>query len=183
MPTVLTHVAVPLAATLGLGTRRLPWSALLAGMLAAVIPDLDGIAFKLGIAYGGMTGHRGFTHTLLFALVLGLAGYGLAPRWGMPRWAGYAWIALCTLSHPLLDMMTSGGIGIALWWPLDSARHFFAWRPIAVSPVSLQGLWSPRGVQVLRSEALIVWLPLMTAALLVWAVRYLAGRQRQRHDS
>ncbi|MCL1961177.1 MAG: metal-dependent hydrolase [Desulfovibrionaceae bacterium] len=179
MPTILTHVAVPVSAAVALGWRRIPGPALLAGMLAAIAPDLDGIAFKLGIASGGMTGHRGFTHTLLFALLLGLAGYALAPRWRMRRWAGYAWIALCTLSHPLLDMMTNGGAGIALLWPLDSAHRFFSWRPIEVSPVSLKRLMSPRGAQVLRSEALTVWAPLMSAALLAWAARHgLTRRQK-----
>ena len=69
MPTVFTHVAVPVCAAIALGTRRVPVTALLAGMLASIVPDFDGLAFKLGIAYGGMSGHRGFTHTLVFALL------------------------------------------------------------------------------------------------------------------
>jgi inner membrane protein len=178
MPTVLTHLAVPIAATVTLGSRRIPPAALAAGLLAAVAPDLDGIVFYLGIAHGGMMGHRGVTHTLLFALLLGLLGAWRAPRWGMKRAAGYAWITLCTLSHSLLDMMTNGGGGIALLWPLDSARGFFAWRPIAVSPISLQRLLSPRGVAVLRNELLFVWLPLMAAALLVWFARHRAADRR-----
>jgi inner membrane protein len=177
MPTVFTHVAVPITATLALGWRRLPPGALLAGVLAAVAPDLDAIAFKLGIAYGGMMGHRGFTHTLLFALLCGLLGYALAPRWRMRRWAGYAWIALCLLSHPLLDMFTDGGVGIPILWPVETAHYFFPWRPIEVSPISLSRFLSARGVAVLRSELLFVWLPLLTAALFVWAARRMAGRQ------
>ena len=50
MPTVFTHVAVPVCAAIALGTRRVPVSALLAGMLASIAPDFDGLAFKLGIA-------------------------------------------------------------------------------------------------------------------------------------
>ncbi len=173
MPTVFSHIAVPVAAAIGLGARRIsPW-ALAAGMLAVVAPDFDGIAFKLGIAYGGMSGHRGFTHTLVFALLLGLAGLALAPRWNMPRWAGYAWIALCTLSHPLLDMMTNGGAGIALLWPLDREHHFFAWRPIEVSPISLRRFLSWRGVQVILSELQFVWVPLLCAAFLAMGMRRL----------
>jgi inner membrane protein len=179
MPTILTHLAVPIAATVALGSRRIPPAALAAGMLASVVPDFDGITFHLGITSGNMMGHRGFTHTLLFALLFGLLGYWRAPRWGMSRMVGYAWIMLCTLSHPLLDMLTNGGAGIALLWPLDSVHHFFPWRPIQVSPISLQRLLSSRGVQVLRSEALTLWAPLMCAALLVWAVRHgLLRRQK-----
>jgi inner membrane protein len=179
MPTILTHLAVPISATIALGTRRLPGGALLAGMLAAIAPDFDGIAFKLGIAYGDMLGHRGFTHTLLFALLFGLLGWTLAPRWYMRRWTGYAWIALCALSHPLLDMLTNGGMGIPLLWPLDPAHYFFPWQPIAVSPISLTRLLSERGAEVLRSEALFVWLPLLTVALLIWAARHGAGKQQK----
>lgn len=178
MPTVLTHLAVPIAATVTLGSRRIPPAALAAGLLAAVAPDLDGIVFYLGIAHGGMMGHRGVTHTLLFALLLGLLGAWHAPRWGMKRAAGYAWITLCTLSHPLLDMMTNGGGGIALLWPLEPARQFLAWRPIEVSPISLQRLLSPRGGVVLRSELLYVWLPLMAAALLPWLARRGLARRK-----
>jgi inner membrane protein len=178
MPTILTHLAVPVSATLALGARRLPKGALLAGMLAAIVPDFDGIAFKLGIAYGDMLGHRGFTHTLLFALLFGVLGYALAPRWNMSRGAGYAWIALCTLSHPLLDMLTDGGMGIPLLWPLDPTHYFFPWRPIEVSPISVSRFLSARGAAVLRSELLFVWLPLLTTALLVWAARRtVSGRQ------
>ena len=167
MPTVFTHVAVPVCAAIALGTRRVPVSALLAGMLASIAPDFDGLAFKLGIAYGGMTGHRGFTHTLVFALLLGLAGWWLAPRWRMRPAAGWAWITLCAASHPLLDMMSNGGIGIAFFWPFDNMRYFSPWRPIEVSPIALQRFFSPRGAQVLLNEILTVWAPLLAAAIVV----------------
>ncbi|MBV6601911.1 metal-dependent hydrolase, partial [Acinetobacter baumannii] len=52
MPTIFTHVAVPVCAAIALGKRRVPVAALLVGMLAAIVPDFDGLAFKLGIAYG-----------------------------------------------------------------------------------------------------------------------------------
>ena len=68
---------------------------LAAGIVAAILPDFDGIAFKLGIHYGGIWGHRGFTHTLGFALLAGLIGAWLARHWKLAPWQGYAWIALC----------------------------------------------------------------------------------------
>ena len=164
MPTVFTHVAVPLCAAIALGTRRLPASAVLAGMLASIVPDFDGLAFKFGIAYGGMAGHRGFTHTLVFALLLGLAGWWLAPRWRMRPAAGWAWIALCAASHPLLDMLTNGGSGVALWWPFSSERVFFSWRPVLVAPISVARFFSARGWQVLLSEGRWILLPCLALA-------------------
>lgn len=179
MPTIFTHVAVPVCAAIALGTRRVPVSALLAGMLASIAPDFDGLAFKLGVAYGGMDGHRGFTHTLVFALLLGLAGWWLAPRWGMRRAVGWAWIALCTASHPLLDMLTNGGIGIAFFWPFVDVRYFSPWRPIEVSPIALKRFFSPRGATVLLSEVATVWAPLLVVSVLALVARRAADR---RHD-
>jgi inner membrane protein len=101
MPTVFTHVAVPVCAAMALGTRRVPVAALLAGMLASIVPDFDGLAFKLGIAYGGMGGHRGFTHTLLFALVLEVSPIALK-RFFSPRGAQVLLNEMFTVWAPLL---------------------------------------------------------------------------------
>lgn len=172
MPTIFSHVAVPVAAAVALGSRRIPPSMLLAGMVAAILPDADGLAFKLGIPYGGIWGHRGFTHTLGFALVAGLAGWALARRWSLAPWQGYLWIALCAFSHPLLDTLTNGGIAIPLFWPFLDTRFFSPWRPVRVSPVDLSRFLSPRGAAVLLNELKTIWLPLMSAALLIFALRH-----------
>jgi membrane-bound metal-dependent hydrolase YbcI (DUF457 family) len=42
------------------------------GVACSVVPDLDVIGFRLGIHYGDFWGHRGFTHSLLFAALLAL---------------------------------------------------------------------------------------------------------------
>ena len=70
MPTIVTHAAVPLCLGLGLGSRIIPPRLLLAGVAIAMLPDADVLAFKLGVAYGHVFGHRGFTHSLLFAFAL-----------------------------------------------------------------------------------------------------------------
>ena len=41
------------------------------GMVCAVLPDVDVVSFRLGIPYEAFWGHRGFTHSLLFALITG----------------------------------------------------------------------------------------------------------------
>ncbi|WP_239645070.1 metal-dependent hydrolase, partial [Comamonas sp. B-9] len=81
MPTIFTHVAVPVAAALALGSRRVPPSMLLVGALAAIAPDFDGIPYQFGSAGSGIWAHRGITHTALFALLMGLLGLWLG-RWG-----------------------------------------------------------------------------------------------------
>lgn len=42
----------------------------LLGMACALIPDVDVIGFHFGVHYGDLLGHRGITHSLLFAAVL-----------------------------------------------------------------------------------------------------------------
>ena len=46
--------------------------------LAAAAPALDVLAFGLGIPYESPLGHRGFTHSLFFAVVVALASI---PSW------------------------------------------------------------------------------------------------------
>jgi inner membrane protein len=51
VPTIITHAALPLTLGLGLGRQAIPRGLLLAGIALAVLPDLDVIAFRLGIPY------------------------------------------------------------------------------------------------------------------------------------
>jgi inner membrane protein len=48
---------------------------------------------------------------------------------------------------------------VAFFAPLDDTRYFLPWRPIPVSPISLERFLSQRGLHVLQGELLWVWLP------------------------
>ncbi len=174
MPTLLTHAAVPLALGLGLGAGRIPRRLLVAGVLAAMLPDLDVLAFRFHVAYGESLGHRGASHSLAFALLVALVAWVLAPHLKTTRRAAFAFVAVSTASHGVLDAFTNGGLGAALWWPLSDARVFAPWQVIEVSPLSLRSVFSAKGWQVLQSELLWVWLP----AALVCAGLWLARRGR-----
>ena len=109
---------------------------------------------------------------LSLGLVLGLAfseGSRLRARigWGLLFGALIA-------SHPLLDMLTTGGHGVAPWAPYDNARLFFPkpWRVIQVSPMSL----TPRIQAAFLSE--LYWVGLPTLVLLI--VRFCLHRLGQR---
>ena len=177
MPTIFTHAVVPLAAGLALGRRALPPRLVAAGTVASMAPDFDAVAFKLGIAYADQFGHRGASHSIVFAVALGLLAAIATPWLRSGRWRAFAFIALCTLSHPLLDALTSGGLGVALLWPASHERFFAPWRPIAVSPIGA-GFFSARGLTVLWSELKWVWLPCAAMAL-PWVMvrKHLAKRQ------
>ena len=85
MPTIVTHAAVPLCLGLGLGSRIIPPRLLLAGVAIAMLPDADVLAFKLGVAYGHVFGHRGFTHSLLsHSLLDSLTTGGKGVGWFWP---------------------------------------------------------------------------------------------------
>ncbi|AWH28044.1 metal-dependent hydrolase [Stenotrophomonas sp. YAU14A_MKIMI4_1] len=178
MPSIITHAAVPLALWCAADRGRIPAWLLAAGVVAAMLPDADVLAFVLHIPYADAFGHRGASHSLLFAGVLAM----LAALWCLlcqPRLAptqrgptaastvqAAVFVFICAASHPLLDAMTSGGLGVALAWPWSEQRFFAPWRPIRVSPFAPQ-FFSARGVATLLSELCWVWLPL-TGAVIAW---------------
>ncbi len=169
MPTIFSHALMPAAVAIGLGRGRIPRPLLLAGVVAAMLPDADVIGFRLGIAYADALGHRGASHSIAFALVLGLLALAPHHRLGAGPWRAGAFVALSALSHPLLDMFTNGGHGVALFWPIADARLFAPWPVIEVSPFA-RGFFSARGLQVLWSETRWIAAPaLMLVVALRWA--------------
>ena len=57
--------------------------------------------------------------------------------------------------------MTDGGLGIAFFSPFNLQRYFLPWRPIHVSPIGVSRFFSARGLRILWSEILWVWLPIL----------------------
>jgi inner membrane protein len=172
MPSVLTHAVV------GFGLSEVLMgpsaSPLLRGlsMVLAAAPDLDVLAFPLGIPYGSFLGHRGFFHSLFCALLSGLAVAWLsAAPFGLPWWWLWGYFFVVIASHGLLDGFTNGGVGIAFFSPFDTHRFFFPWQPIQVSPIGL-GFFSRWGMRALASELLWVWLPVAGLVGAVWLARW-----------
>jgi inner membrane protein len=128
-------------------------------VIASLLPDLDVAGFAFGLRFTGALGHRGLTHSLAFALALGLLALAAAPRLRARRDIAFIAVFLAVLSHIALDAATSGGSGVAFFWPFDETRHFFPWRPILVSPFSPRQFFSSWGAQIMLSELRWVWLP------------------------
>lgn len=162
MPTLFSHPAAALTRT---WFGELPRGAVIAGALLSMLPDIDVLAFRLGIPYTSQWGHRGFTHSLAFALFTSSLTSLLFRR----RSAVFAFLFVCAASHPLLDAMTNGGHGVALLWPFSAERIFFAWRPIRVSPIGAR--FFSRAFAVLRSEVVCVWGPFAGAGVVGWLTR------------
>jgi inner membrane protein len=168
MPTIMTHAIVPLAAALALGPTRIATPVAIGGALLAMLPDADVVSFKLGIAYADAWGHRGATHSFAFAaIVAGLATFVLRPA--RLYWS-FAFLFAAMASHGILDTLTNGGLGAALFWPFSEARIFAPVQPVRVSPIGA-GFFSQRGLAVMISETYWIIGPAMIIGLSGWAYR------------
>jgi inner membrane protein len=173
MPSIVAHAAVALSAG-SVFRDRLPPRAWIAGGCCAILPDLDSLAFSLGIPYGSPFGHRGFFHGLFFAGLLGGAAAVLFSRLAREpgRTRGLAvYLVAVAVSHGLLDTLTNGGLGVALLSPFSAGRFFAPWRPIEVSPVGLEEFLGPWGQRVLVNELLWIGLPCVALALAAAGLR------------
>lgn len=140
-------------------------------IVCSILPDLDVIGFHLGVRYGDLWGHRGMTHSLLFAAIISIcvaAAYGRALR---ERWRLFLLFFLITASHGVLDAFTNGGLGIAFFSPFDPRRYFFPWTPVQVSPISAGRFFSARGLRVLESEIVWIWAPTFVLAAFLRLLR------------
>jgi inner membrane protein len=145
----------------------LGWSAL------AMLPDADVVGFRFGVRYSAPFGHRGATHSLVFAVavaaVVGLLAAAL--RWDAWRFTVLSFAVVS--SHALLDTLTDGGLGCALFWPFSLRRYFAPWNPIPVAPIGAR-FFSQRGLSVALSE-LLMFAPVFLYA--VWPRRSRPGHR------
>ncbi|HTT32979.1 MAG TPA: metal-dependent hydrolase [Methylomirabilota bacterium] len=129
-----------------------------------------------------LLGHRGFTHSLPFAALLAgvvsIAFVRKGPPGLSPVWT-WSYLFLATASHGFLDAMTDGGLGIAFFSPFDNDRYFLPWRPIHVAPIGISRFFTTRGLAVMRSEFLWIWVPAAALAISAWLLR----RPREVADS
>jgi len=171
MPTILTHALLPLIGAAAAPRARLSKRLVAAGMIAAALPDADVIVRSFGVPHTHDFGHRGATHTILFAILVAIGGWLAARPLRSSPTPAFLFVLLSTLSHPLTDMLTSGGKGIMLYWPLEHVRFKFLFHPVEASPVGLQGIESGAIWHVLLSEALWLLLPaLLLAFFCRWAL-------------
>ena len=133
------------------------------GMLCSIFPDIDVLSFYFGIPYESFWGHRGFIHSIPFALIFSLLITTLFFR--SEKYFSRSWYTLvvfffiATVSHGVLDAITNGGLGVAFFSPFDNNRYFFPWRPVQVSPVNVHSFFSEWGIRVLKSEFVYIWIP------------------------
>lgn len=179
MPTIFSHPAPVLALSLATGFRAIPGRLLLAGVICSVLPDADVAGFFMKISYGDVLGHRGASHSLLFAGILGMACALIAPWLRCKRWVAFLIGSFAVISHAVLDAATNGGLGVGMFWPWGETRYFLPWRPIEVSPLGLRRFFSARGAEVMLSEITWVWLPCFAAGMFILALRKSLSRMNR----
>ena len=176
MPTALTHTFVAIASGKACFHRPMPLRFWFLAIGCSAGPDLDIGLHSYGIEYEDLWGHRGITHSILFALILS----GVLVFWAFRRdapflsrywWALVAFFFAITASHGLLDAFTDGGLGIAFFAPFSEARYFMPWRPLLVSHFGVGSLFTEYGMRVLLIEFAWVWLPVGAVTACIVAFR------------
>ena len=174
MASLPSHAVAALALGACFYRPEVPKRVWVLGALVAMLPDADVIAFRFGIPYQNLFGHRGITHSLLFALVVAVV-VGLVTAWqpvaGISRGVLCLYLFLAAASHGTLDTMTNGGLGVAFFAPFDNRRIFFPFRPIQVSPIGLARFFSAQGWAVIRSELVWIWIPAIVLAAVMLTMR------------
>jgi len=177
MASIFAHALIPIAARASIGTNIASKRLMLAGIVCSALPDADVIAFAFNVPYGDAFGHRGFTHSIMFAIICSCIASLFAKPLTVTPSAAFILIFISTVSHPVLDSLTNGGLGVAFFWPIDDTRYFLPWQPIEVSPIGVRNFFSARGLAVIKSEFIWVLMPL---ASVVIAVRLINSRHSHR---
>lgn len=141
--------------------------ALLAGFLLANCADLD---FLVVFALRSRDWHRAFTHSLAFALVVGLL---LILILGASRMRDALAYGLAYASHALLDFLTTKeGGGVEFLWPFSGERFALGWLGLSEVPSRL----APAEIMKAMLLELLIFAPPLLLVIL------LSRRRRARHE-
>ncbi len=181
MPSAFTHIFVGQALGRTIKQEKMPARFWVLAAVCSVLPDVDILGFYMGVKYGSVFGHRGFFHSIPFALLVGLivvlAAFPSVARFSRKWWGLLGFFAFVIVSHGLLDSVTDKGLGVGFFIPLDDTRYHMPWRPVHASPMNILRFFSQSGLKVLYNEMLWIWIPVI--ALYAVAVIYRRKNNRR----
>jgi len=121
--------------------------ALLWGAIAGTIPDLDVFLSPFLNEVERLVVHRGFSHSIIFAIGISLLLGYLVQK--IPKYRAQTakdWCLLffwCIFTHPLLDAFTN--YGTQLFWPFSDYRvafnTIFVIDPLYTLPLAISLIW------------------------------------------
>lgn len=167
MPTLIGHSIIALPINSLILNRKNSLKMTLVAVLCSILPDIDIIGFNYGIRYASLFGHRGFTHSISFAVLIGITvAIFIVLLDKQPNLKEsvsiVASFTLITLSHSCLDAMTDGGLGCAFFSPFSNERYFLPWRPFKVAAIGLHSFLIYEGKSILLEELAYLVLPSLT---------------------
>ena len=166
MPTVFTHAMIGLTASQLCSPCEVQQDSRAKrgftglSITLPIVPDFDFLFIPI-VRGGSLLDHRGLFHSIAFALALGIVATGFMVRQVQAmthrRLWFFVYFSMITASHGLLDAMTRGSQGVALFAPFDNLRYFLPVRPMLPSPIWPSEFFSSSGARVLGIEFLLVW--------------------------
>lgn len=123
----LTHIAIGACMGEAFAGRTVGRKAAVWGLLAQSIPDVDFLAVFWTDTSGNLLAHRGFTHSILFAIIISFVMATLAEKWHRPHNISYThwfvFFASAIFGHIFLDAFNNYGVG---WFePFNHVRVSF----------------------------------------------------------
>ncbi|MCC8361083.1 metal-dependent hydrolase [Salinimicrobium sediminilitoris] len=122
----LTQIVLGAAVGEAVLGRKVGNKAMLYGAIAGTIPDLDALAGNFTDTITAIEVHRGFSHSIVFAVLAApVFGYLISriERKSGLGWKDWSWLMFWGLfTHPILDSFTTWGT--QLFWPLDIRLAF-----------------------------------------------------------
>lgn len=133
----LTQIVLGAAVGEAVLGRKIGNKAMLYGAIAGTIPDLDVIANQFTDTVTALHIHRGFTHSIVFSIVFGIALGWLVSRFEKYKDVkGWSWLFFAAfVTHPMLDSFTTWGT--QLFWPFDlrlAFKNIFVIDPLYTLP-------------------------------------------------
>ena len=175
MPSIFAHAAA--GAAVGSAFAPSPMRRLwITAAACAALPDIDALGRPVGnrTYEAAFAGHRGVTHSILFAILVGGVAAWMFRREVVSRAARFRlWLAfaLALASHGVLDALSTIGDGVAFWAPFSWTHYEFVWQPLGETGPGPSG--PMRLFAIVANEFLWVGLPALIVVAIARVLRRL----------
>ncbi len=133
----LTQIVLGAAVGEAVLGKKIGNKAMVLGAIAGTIPDFDVAAGFFTDTVSALEIHRGFTHSIVFAVVVGLLFAWMLSLWDKRATLKEWWLFwfLTFVTHPMLDAHTTWGT--QLFWPFEirlAYKNIFVIDPLYTVP-------------------------------------------------